>query len=209
MKKIDLVGRRFGSLTVRGEAEGRGGKARWHCDCECGGSTITCSSNLTGGRALSCGCLQRRRLAASKTTHGKAKSPEHRAWQAMKTRCYNPNYPLFHRYGGRGIFVCAAWRESFDAFLADVGPRPSPTHSLDRIDNDGGYEPTNCRWADKATQARNSSFARTVTFEGEEVSIAEAAERSGIPAPLLYTRRYQGRSGDELFAPVRQRRRIG
>lgn len=202
MKKIDLSGRRFGKLLVRGAAEGRRGKARWYCDCECGGSTTACSSNLLGAKTLSCGCLQRERLAESKTTHGQTKSPEYRAWVAMKTRCSNPNYPWFHRYGGRGIAVCTEWQGSFERFLTDMGHRPGPGYSLDRIDNDGDYTPSNCRWASSQTQGRNTARSSQVVFEGQTITLAEAAERSGISAAALASRRYHGWADADLFLPM-------
>jgi hypothetical protein len=105
---------------------------------------------------------------------------EYRAWTAMKQRCLNPAGVNFHRYGGRGIRVCAEWLTSFDAFYRDMGPAPSPGHSVDRIDNDGNYEPRNCRWATSAEQARNKSTNRLLTLNGETLTASDWSRRTGI-----------------------------
>lgn len=118
--------------------------------------------------------------------------PEYGVWASMIQRCTNPNTKTFARYGGRGITVCDGWLHSFEAFLADVGPRPSFAHSLDRIDNDGNYEPGNCRWIEKRLQARNTSANVTLTFNGETRTAAEWAELLGIKPYTLYSRISKG-----------------
>jgi hypothetical protein len=115
-------------------------------------------------------------------------TPEYRAYQGMKKRCYNPKARGFPEYGGRGIAVCDWWLDSFDHFLADVGHRPSPDHSIERIDNNGDYEPGNVRWATKPEQMRNRRSARMVEYDGAQMSLAEAAERAGVPYKVAQER---------------------
>lgn len=123
--------------------------------------------------------------------HGQAKpgarGPTYRSWECMKARCNNPNDPSFYAYGARGIRVCAEWQASFTAFLADMGERPRGT-TLDRIDVDRGYEPGNCRWADNKTQGRNKSNNRIVSWDGEQMSMRELSERTGVPYQRLHER---------------------
>jgi len=110
----------------------------------------------------------------------------------MKRRCYNPNTPYYHLYGGRNITVCGRWKDSFVNFLADMGPKPSPEHTIDRIDNDGNYEPDNCRWATKMEQSHNSRKARLITYNGETLCLREWARRLGIGHMALSTRLNRG-----------------
>lgn len=152
----DAVGDRFGRLTLLRYEVGRGRKhGAWLCRCDCGAETVVRQSNLRCGQTQSCGCLQRE-LA---TLHGHnrvgERSREYRSWHAAKGRCLHRRNKRWKDYGGRGITMCARWRDSFEAFLADMGPRPAGA-SLDRFpDNDGNYEPGNCRWATRSEQQRN------------------------------------------------------
>lgn len=138
----NLTGQRFGTMVVVDRAEGY----KWRCLCDCGQSAVVDHWNLSLGRQASCGCLKRK--------HGKSNCKAYRAWSAMIERCTVPTHKSFHRYGGRGIAVCERWRSDFRNFLADMG-EPEPGLSLDRIDNDRGYEPGNCRWTTAKVQANN------------------------------------------------------
>ena len=161
-KFIDLTGDRYGRLTVlRRMPNLIRSKSRqvatFLCTCECGEEVIVRSDHLRTGNTRSCGCLQREaaQLGLSNRSHGESRrSLEYASWAAMKSRCTNPNEIHYERYGGRGISVCDRW-QSYEGFLADMGRRPSPQHSLDRINNDANYDKSNCRWATKKEQANN------------------------------------------------------
>jgi len=150
------VGDRFGRLVVErlNHVDTRFNRF-WVCACDCGKSAVVYQGNLRNGHTRSCGCLQQDIMRAMQTIHGGRQTPEYRTWRHMAQRCENPNTRGFKNYGGRGITVCVRWRRSFANFLADMGPRPSPFHSIDRINNDGNYTPKNCRWATKSQQRRN------------------------------------------------------
>lgn len=165
--RVDIVGHRFGRLRVISFAAIHG-CSTWNCRCDCGNTTTVRLSGLQSGQTKSCGCLHREQvetMGRANRTHGDAiaNTPEYRAWVGMKQRCHNPNDKSFADYGGRGIFVCLEWRESFEHFLADMGRKPSSEHSIDRVDNDGPYSAANCQWAISPEQNRNRNFRRKRT----------------------------------------------
>lgn len=128
-------------------------------------------------------------------------TPEYRAWTQMLDRCRRPRHPAFHRYGGRGIKVCERWAGSYEQFLADMGRRPSPRHSLDRIDNDGNYEPSNCRWATTKEQMRNRAANVRLTARGETLTLAEWSERTGVALDVLAKRAKRGLDSESVLIP--------
>jgi hypothetical protein len=163
---------------------------------------------LRRGATQSCGCLHLERakehIAARNQTHGLSHTPEYEIWCGIIKRCCNPKNRSWKNYGGRGIKVCARWRESFGSFLADMGPRPSTTHSIERKDNDGDYEPENCVWATPAEQARNTRRTLTITHENVTQSLADWALAKGMKQETLYKRLYimNWTVADALTIPV-------
>lgn len=153
------------------------------------GSQIKC------GKTLSCGCLGRERRTSSRTTHGSTrnynKSSEYNAWVVMRDRCHNPNNKNYHNYGGRGIKVCERW-DDFSNFINDLGEKPSKKHSLDRIVNDGGYEPSNCRWATLEQQANNKRSTVMIKFRGEIKSMAQWEKELGLKKGILAANKHNG-----------------
>lgn len=142
--------------------------------------------------------------------HGLSYSPEYRAWQTMVQRCTNPANAAWANYGGRGITVCDAWLDDPTQFYRDMGPKPSPTHELDRIDNDGGYSPENCRWTVRTINCRNRRSNRHLTHAGETLTIAEWVERTGIPHSTIKERLRMGWSDVKaLTTPVRPKAKKG
>jgi hypothetical protein len=189
---VDLVGRQFGRLTVVELAPKSPDLARncWRCRCECGGTIDVIPSRLVSDRVKSCGCLPRpvKRTREQAITHGQTDSPIYLIWRSMIDRCHNPSNHSFASYGGRGIEVDLRWRSSFQVFADDMGPRPTPKHSIDRIDNDRGYGRDNCRWATRAEQAINTRANVWIEFRGERRTLAEWANVLGVSLGTLHNR---------------------
>jgi hypothetical protein len=194
---IDLTGQRFGRLVAirRAPAE-HGQKPRWECICDCGKAHVGAASHLRRGGIKSCGCLQVDNGRA-KATHGHSRvgeiTPTYRTWVAMVERCTKPQHRSFANYGGRGIVVCLRWRK-FENFLSDMGERPSPQYSIDRIDPNGDYKPDNCRWATSREQGRNRRTNHVIEIDGERMTVIEAAERFGVKDVTIRARLRAGKS---------------
>jgi hypothetical protein len=194
MRRITVpAGTQFGQWTVIEECQKRGRERAFTCRCTCGTERAVLLSNLRAGKTSGCGCLAGPKISRSKTKHGASDSPEHLTWMRIRQRCENPNSGDFPNYGGRGIKVCDRWRESFETFLADMGPRPGPGYTIERINNDGPYSPENCRWATIQEQQQNKRNSIRVMHGGAIRSLSEISAETGIPVATLYTRYYAGR----------------
>lgn len=202
-RRIDLTGKRFGRLTVIEKAGNRTcGESKWQCKCDCGKLTIVTSSRLRKRWTRSCGCLVGERHGHS----GKKIIDEYKIWSSMKRRCYYVDSPDYPSYGGRGITVCDFWRHSFSAFLADMGPRPSKRHSIDRFpNNNGNYEPGNCRWATPSEQSNNRRSAVVIEFDGRTLTAHEWSHITGINQEQLTKRIGRGWTPERaLTQPMRK-----
>ncbi len=209
----DLTGQRFGRLTVisisRKVQSGKRERYYWKCRCECGNYHETRSDSLTSGNVQSCGCLHREQAIKNVSlhhSHKKSASRIYRIWQKMKDRCLNENVPCYERYGGRGITICDEWKENFEAFFKwAMANGYDETLTIDRVDNNKGYFPDNCRWTTNKEQSRNRRSNITVSYEGREMTLIEAAEKSGLPYSSLNARWKRGIRGKELFKKVATR----
>lgn len=184
-KPANLEGRVFGRLT----AKSYDGRQRWVCECECGNVKIAPAPDLKRGRIRSCGCLHREIVKSGdcRRTHGGTGTPEYRSWTSMLRRCSDPKAVGYHRYGGRGIKVCERWQK-FENFLEDMGSRPEGT-TLDRYpDQDGNYEPSNCRWATYSEQAENMSTTVLITANGKCQSVSAWARELGVSSRAIHYR---------------------
>lgn len=198
MKKLDLNGMSFGYLTVLNESKnvGKRGQIKWDCICVCGKINSVYSSNLTKKNGIvSCGCM----TGKHRHTSGDKHSSEYNTWSSMKSRCNNVNSPDYVDYGGRGIKICDRWLHSFENFLEDMGKKPSKTHSLDRIDNNGNYEPFNCKWSTKYEQGRNQRTNKWIEFNGIKMITADWAYYFKINPCNLYTFIKKGRKIEDLY----------
>ncbi len=181
---------------------------RGECECDFGGGRANHLFRLRSGNTKSCGCLAHERRVkwgqkngGGNTTHGGTGTPEYSTWSGMRARCLNPKSPSYRNYGGRGITICEQWVESFPTFCKDMGPRPSEDHSIDRINNEGNYEPSNCRWATRQEQGRNTRKNVMVTHGGETLCVSEWAERYGVRSSLLNSRLKAGWSFEDAVSP--------
>lgn len=207
MKMIDHTGRRYGRLLVQHRIESHNKHVRWLCACDCGRESQVTSTHLTSGHSTSCGCARNEHTAARNraiTKHGMWRTPEFSVWSKMLGRCYNQRHKSYANYGGRGITVCKEWRESFSAFYADVGPRPSAAHSIDRVRNDEGYYPGNVRWATATEQNNNRRSNVTADIGGVRMTAAQIARAHKLHIRTVLYRIHCGMSEERITAPSRR-----
>lgn len=220
-RPVDLVGRRYGRLTVVADA-GRRGKymvRSWHCVCDCGNTLIVNSNRLYSGQTQSCSCLRREHCADRLRTHGMCGTKEHKTWLNVRRRCLDPNCPAYREYGAKGITVCNGLAGKFEDFYAVLGDAPSPHHSIDRADGTKGYTCGKCdhckengwqlnvRWLTPAEQNRNKKNNRLFTLNGETMCLEDWAKRIGISPGGLHRRKEEGWSDEEALTTPKGMRR--
>lgn len=192
---------KYGELTIISDAPRRYGMRRVNVRCVCGVEKVVNFARLRDGETKSCGCMKSAFMSAGLTVHGhcsgRKQTPEYAIWTDMKKRCAGGTKSTVHIYAGRGIYVCARWSEDFSAFFGDMGARPSPLHSIDRVNNDGSYTcgkcddciargaPANCRWATDGEQNRNTRRTILITHNGETMCAKDWAARLGVHSTSL------------------------
>ena len=185
MTKIrNLIGMTFGKWEVLSRVTDQA-PIKWLCVCVCGESGIVASVDLWHGRSRSCGCFRIKHLIESQTTHGMTHTKEYGTWEHIIQRCENPNNTNFHHYGGRGIYICHAWRNDFTLFYKELGKAPSRKHSIERIDNEKGYIPGNCRWATQEEQTQNMRTTKKYLYRGKLVSVQQARRMASSEASYI------------------------
>lgn len=198
------VNSRFGYLTVIKFAGSIKQRRHWLCRCDCGNEITVRTADLNNGNTKSCGCYQKQRAAETQFKHGGAGTIEYRLYLSMRRRCYEQTNRSYKDYGGRGIKVCERWG-SFENFLADMGPRPSPKHEIERRDNDGDYAPENCYWATRWTQAANKRNNRRFTIDGRTQHLSAWAREFGHDPDRVQGRLARGWTIERALAqPARQ-----
>lgn len=190
----DLTGMTFGRLTVRSRTSdqvspsGRH-RTKWICECSCGNTVSVLAENLNSGRTTSCGCYRADKNRDKFGTHLDTHSKLYGVWCSMKARCYNPNSTYYKRYGGRGIGICSEWKDSYETFRTwAISSGYHDGVSIDRIENDSGYSPSNCRWVGSVAQANNRSSNKIFTYNGETHNLSEWAKLRGINYKTLHNR---------------------
>lgn len=201
----DLTGQKFGRLTVIERAENKGKRTMWLCKCECGNVKVIPATNLKREEARSCGCLSRELAKERATKHGIKHKRLYNIWGGMKKRCYNEENEKYPIYGGRGIAVCEEWKDDFQAFYDwAMANGYSDSLTIDRIDNDGDYSPSNCRWATNKEQQNNKRNNHCITYNGKTQTVAKWAEELGMKSSTLYQRltQYKWSVEKALITPV-------
>lgn len=218
-RRIDLTGEQYGRWNVVRFSFVKDQKAYWLCRCECGTERNMATGAIRSGSSQSCGCWSNERKSERRTHgasgyNGKGRSPLYVTWCEIRRRCLSEKCHAYDRYGGRGIRICDRWKDGeggltgFECFVADMGQKPTPAHSIERKEVNGNYEPGNCIWATTEQQAQNKRDNRYVTVRGEQVLITHAARRVGISLATAYDRMKNGWSEDKTFTTPPRRPRV-
>jgi len=207
----DITDLKVGFLTVTHYVGSNGRRSLWEARCVCGNTVTLPASELqkqhNRGVEASCGCRRKESIGRRNRTHGMSFDDAYAVYRSMLARCSNPNHQAWHNYGGRGITVCDRWKESFQNFWADMGPTYEKGLTLERLDNEQGYSIENCSWETPKHQARNKRDNVIISTPWGEMTVAEAAERSGLNVTTLHYRIGVGVTGSQLFsAPDHTRR---
>ena len=201
MPTKDITGMRSGRLVAQGPTDKRDsrGSVMWLCLCDCGNETVVCTSNITGEKIKSCGCLHAENPPPILTKHGGSHTKLYGVWSAMIERCRNLKHKYYDRYGGRGIWVCIEWHDfgEFRDWALDNGYRDGL--EIDRINNDGPYSPENCRWTTHKKNLRNTWRKIEVDIHGETMPLGAVAEKYGLDYNVIWSRYKRGQRGESLI----------
>ena len=195
---IDMIGEKYGKLTVVSLDRREGKKNRWVCSCECGGEARVVRHSLLDGHTKSCGC-NRVEFGKNQHTHQMTCTTEYRTWRHIKSRCFNPNVPSYKDYGARGISMCDEWVNSFEQFYKDMGLKPSKDYSIERINNNKGYTPENCKWATRTEQNKNKRNTILIEYVGKKQTLGDWSKDTGINKICLYKRHRMGWSAERML----------
>jgi hypothetical protein len=191
MTALSLIGKKYNRLTVISGSHTLKNRKHWVCECECGNKKIVSGNNLKSGQVKSCGCLRNENLKLKLLKHGMSESQVYNIYCKMLSRCNNLKDKAYPSYGGRGIKVCERWL-NFENFYLDMGERPAPEYSIDRIDNNKGYSPDNCRYATPTQQARNTRRNRIINIDGVKKPLCEWLEIMGLSLSAFQKRLIRG-----------------
>jgi hypothetical protein len=194
-------GDRYNHLVLISFVERRKSQIRWLCQCDCGKQVVCIMDNLRRNHTTSCGCDRSEKTRARMTTHGDSRNnAEYRCWLNMRNRCYYVPHKDYKDYGGRGIIVCDEWRYSYETFLSDMGRKPTTDHSIERIDTNGNYEPSNCKWETLENQSKNKRRAVFVNYNGEKRYLVDVCRERGVNSRLVRGRIYWGWNLEEALS---------
>ncbi len=197
---IDMTGLTINGVMVIAKSGCSKGKASWTCACPCGETFQSVGTRLRSGQVRGCPACAKKSMVAAATKHGGVGSREYGAYRAMLQRCYYEKDKRYPRYGGRGIRVCEAWLQSFAFFLKDMGPQPSPQHSIERLDRDKNYAPDNCCWATRIEQANNRSNNTRIEIGGRTQNLTQWSREAGVHRTVILRRMQRGISGEALLS---------